>query len=56
MGPGDLVIAALILAGAAWLLYRSLWKRGGACGGCSSAGACRPAAARDVVTLRPPRR
>jgi hypothetical protein len=34
MGPGDLVTAALILAGACWLLYRSLFKRKGACHGC----------------------
>jgi hypothetical protein len=43
MGPGDLVTAALILAGACWLLYRSLFKRKGACHGCDS-GACRPPA------------
>jgi hypothetical protein len=35
----DLLVAAAILAGAAWLLYRSLWRSGGACHGC--AGACR---------------
>lgn len=39
MGLADLVIAVLILAGAAWLLYRSLFKKKG-CGGCASAGSC----------------
>jgi hypothetical protein len=42
----DAVVAAVILAGALWLLYRSLWTRRGACHGCSAGGAaCRPARA-----------
>jgi hypothetical protein len=40
MGPVDLAISAGVLAAAAWLLYRSLVKGGGACGGCSQRGAC----------------
>jgi len=34
MGVKDLLIAAAILIGAAWLLYRSLWKKKGHCRGC----------------------
>jgi hypothetical protein len=41
VGPGDLVTAALILAGAAWLLYRSFARTKGGCHGCAGAG-CRP--------------
>ena len=40
MGLADAVIAVLVLAGAAALLYRSLFKGKGSCQGCSSAGAC----------------
>jgi hypothetical protein len=40
MGPVDLAIAAAVLAGASWLLYRTLVARGGACAGCSQRGAC----------------
>ncbi|HSN15659.1 MAG TPA: hypothetical protein VLT61_13585 [Anaeromyxobacteraceae bacterium] len=40
MGPVDLLITAAILAATGWLLYRSLVKRGGACGHCSQQGAC----------------
>lgn len=43
MTLADVAIAVVILAGALWLLYRSVWTRRGACHGCSSAGACRPA-------------
>ena len=39
----DLVIAALVLAAAAYLLYRSFWRKGGACHGCAGGG-CRPRA------------
>jgi len=39
MGAADAVIAVLVLAGACWILYRSLWKRGG-CAGCSGGGCC----------------
>jgi hypothetical protein len=42
MGPVDLAIAAAVLGGASWLLYRTLVKRGGACAGCSQRGACHP--------------
>ncbi len=38
MGVADFVIAAVVLASATWLLYRSL-RRAGSCHGCSS-GAC----------------
>ncbi|HSN92000.1 MAG TPA: FeoB-associated Cys-rich membrane protein [Anaeromyxobacteraceae bacterium] len=41
MGPADIAIASLILAGAFWLLYRSVWKRKGFCHGCAGDG-CRP--------------
>jgi hypothetical protein len=41
MGLPDAVTAAVILAGAVYLLYRSLWKGGGSCHGCDG-GACRP--------------
>jgi hypothetical protein len=40
VGLADAVIAALVLAGAAALLYRSLFKGKGSCHGCASAGAC----------------
>ena len=36
MGISDMIIAAFILAGAAYLLYRSLWKKKGHCYGCDS--------------------
>ncbi|HXE98234.1 MAG TPA: FeoB-associated Cys-rich membrane protein [Dongiaceae bacterium] len=39
MGISDMFIAAVILGGAFWLLYHSLWKKKGHCqGGCS--GSC----------------
>jgi hypothetical protein len=41
MGFADFVTATLILAGAAYLLYRSIWKKKGHCHGCES-GTCRP--------------
>jgi len=39
MGLKDLLIAGVILIGAAYLLYRSLWKKKGHCQGCSD-GSC----------------
>lgn len=39
MGVSDMIIAAVIVAGAFWILYRSLWKKKGHCHGCSS-GCC----------------
>ena len=32
----DLLIAAVILGVASWLLYRSVWKKKGHCQGCDS--------------------
>jgi hypothetical protein len=34
MSTVDIIIAAAILVGAAWLLYRSVWKKKGHCHGC----------------------
>jgi hypothetical protein len=39
MGVSDIIIAGVILAGAFYLLYRSLWKKKGHCQGCES-GSC----------------
>ena len=39
MGINDVVWMVVILGGASWLLYRSLWKKKGTCHGCSS-GCC----------------
>ena len=41
MGAKDMIIAAVILIGAFYLLYRSLWKKKGHCSGsgCDS-GSC----------------
>lgn len=39
MGTGDMIIAGIILAMAAYLLYRSVWKKKGHCHGCES-GCC----------------
>ena len=39
MGASDIIIATAILAGAAYLLYRSVWKKKGHCQGCDS-GSC----------------
>jgi hypothetical protein len=50
MGPVDLVIAALVLGGAGWLLWRTVVRPGGACAGCSQRGACQTPT-RDVVRL-----
>ncbi len=38
MGASDIIVASVILAGAAYLLYRSLWKKKGNCHGCASGG------------------
>lgn len=35
MGARDVVWMVVILAGAGWLLYRSLWKKKGQCHGCN---------------------
>ena len=50
MGPADLLIAALVLGGAGWLLWRTLARPGGGCAGCSQRGACQTPA-RDVIRL-----
>lgn len=39
MGLFDIILMILILGGAFWLLYRSLWKKKGHCQGCDS-GSC----------------
>lgn len=39
MGIADIIIATVILAGAAYLLYRSVWKKKGHCSGCDT-GCC----------------
>lgn len=36
MGVKDIVWMALILAGAVYVLYRSIWKKRGYCQGCDS--------------------
>jgi hypothetical protein len=58
MGLADAVTAAVILAGALYLLYRSLWKGGGSCHGCASSGACgtRARAPAPLVRLAAPPR
>ncbi len=38
MGFVDLVLAGLIVGGAAYLLYRSIWKKRGYCQGCTTPG------------------
>ena len=39
MGIVDIIWMAVILGGASWLLYRSVWKKKGHCQGCDS-GSC----------------
>lgn len=39
MGFTDIVLMAVIIAGAIYVLYRSLWKKKGHCAGCES-GTC----------------
>jgi hypothetical protein len=41
MGFVDILLMGLIIAGAVYLLYRSLWKKKGHCQGCDS-GTCKP--------------
>jgi hypothetical protein len=41
MGFVDIVLAGLIVGGAIYLLYRSLWKKKGYCHGCDASGKCR---------------
>jgi hypothetical protein len=57
MGLADLVTAAVILAGAALLLYRSIVRTKGGCHGCESGG-CRPPQREtaELVRLGQPRR
>jgi hypothetical protein len=38
VGIADLVWMALVLGGAGYLLYRSLWKKNGCCQGCDNVG------------------
>jgi hypothetical protein len=40
MGISDLIIAAVILAGACYLIYNSLWKHKGSCCGSGGSGCC----------------
>jgi len=40
MGISDLIIAAVILAGACYLIYSSLWKQKGSCCGSGCCGNC----------------
>jgi hypothetical protein len=40
MGISDAIIAAVILAGACYLLYVSLWKNKGHCSGSGCSGNC----------------
>jgi hypothetical protein len=47
MGASDIIVASVILAGAAYLLYRSLWKKKGHCAGCSGGGCT----SRDTVPV-----
>ncbi len=39
MGIGDIVLMVLIISGAVYLLYHSLWKKKGHCAGCPG-GSC----------------
>ena len=48
MHLADVVTMTVILAGAVLLLYRSIWRSGGSCHGCS--GGCR-SAGRDAADL-----
>jgi hypothetical protein len=40
MGFADVIWAASIVAGAIYILYRSLWKKKGHCTGCCSSETC----------------
>lgn len=50
MATVDVVIAAFVLTGAGWLLWRTVARPGGGCAGCSQRGACQ-APTRDLVRL-----
>jgi hypothetical protein len=39
MGATDILLMGLIIGGALYLLYRSIWKKKGHCSGCDS-GTC----------------
>lgn len=41
MGVADVIIAVVILCGAFYILYHSLWKKKGHCQGCDSGGCCK---------------
>ena len=41
MGIIDIVLIVLIVGGAVYLLYRSLWKKKGYCPGCDTSGKCK---------------
>ncbi len=41
MGIVDVALIVLIVGGAIYLLYRSLWKRKGYCHGCDSSERCK---------------
>jgi hypothetical protein len=41
MGIVDYVLIGLIVGGAIYLLYRSLWKKKGYCHGCTPSGKCK---------------
>lgn len=41
MGFVDIALMVVIIAGAVYLLYRSVWKKKGHCSGCDSAGICK---------------
>jgi len=41
MGIVDYVLIGLIVGGAFYLLYRSLWKKKGYCTGCDPSGKCK---------------
>ncbi|OFX26202.1 MAG: hypothetical protein A2V77_21205 [Anaeromyxobacter sp. RBG_16_69_14] len=47
MGAFDFVLSAVILGGAGYLLYRSIWKKKGHCAGCSGGGCT----SRDTVPM-----
>ena len=38
MGMTDIIIAGIIIAGAVFLLYHSVWKKRGHCQGCGDGG------------------
>jgi len=57
MTPTDLAFAVPIIGFAAWLLYRSFWRRRGACPGCQTGCARPPPRPGGLVVLarsRPP--